>query len=70
MVSAVQAMSLLRGCTAPVDFHQSIIMHNAISNACVPLSPAINTITIASEVLCEYNYDLIVNDVMLIYSLQ
>ena len=45
-------------------------MHNATSNAYVPSSPAINTITIASEVLCEYNYDIIVNDVMLIYSLQ
>ena len=64
-------MSLLRGCIAPVDFHQILIMHNAISNACVPSSPAINTITIASEVpLCEYNYDIIANDVMLIYSLQ
>ena len=58
-------MSLLRGCIAPVDFHQNLIMHNAINNACAPPVPSNTINTIASEVPCEYNYGIFVNDVML-----
>ena len=69
IVSAVQPMSLLRGCIAPINFHQNLIMHNAINNACAPPPPPripSNTInTIASEEPCEYNYGIFVNDVML-----